>query len=180
MFPPPPPPLPFSLLRHIICSSLFFCLQLGPRNVHLLQHSRCGCINSKPFTLSLCDVLPNLPHDPATTPYCIWWVDNDSTISCTDFLATRNITIDNFVRWNPFVTSACGNFGQWTSYCVEAFNEPDLSTTWTDLGCWIDSGKPYALLNAGIASLKLSRDVCKTYCRSQGYLYAGVEGAQVS
>ncbi|KAH8599174.1 hypothetical protein B0O99DRAFT_591046 [Bisporella sp. PMI_857] len=80
-------------------------------------------------TVTFCDVVPHFPHDPATTPYCTWWVDNGSTISCTDFISTQNITITDFIRWNPFITTACGNFGRWASYCVEAFNEPIVKAT---------------------------------------------------
>jgi len=134
-------------------------------------------------TISLCDVIPHFPYDPATTPYCTWWIDNDSTISCTEFLNSatyRVISITDFIRWNPFVTPMCGNFAQWTSYCVEAFNEPSLVTTWNDLGCYIDNANTHTLGNSVITgSEKLTRNICKAECQRLGYTYAGVEDSQV-
>ncbi|KAH6722002.1 WSC domain-containing protein [Leptodontidium sp. MPI-SDFR-AT-0119] len=147
---------------------------------------------SKPTTIVLlgltlispavCDVEPHFPHDPATTPYCTWWIDNDSTISCTDFIKSQNITLTDFRRWNPFITSACGNFGQYTSYCVEAFNEPtSINVTWTDLGCYVDNGGSRTLnnkLGTEAESQVLTRKSCQELCRSAGWTYCGVEWSQ--
>ncbi|KAL4998532.1 hypothetical protein BDV10DRAFT_201217 [Aspergillus recurvatus] len=75
------------------------------------------------------DETPNFPYDPDTTSYCTWWWDNDGSIPCSDMPAFWGITLEEFLRWNPSITASCGNFLAEHSYCVEAFGEPEPTST---------------------------------------------------
>ncbi|KAL3486232.1 hypothetical protein BJX62DRAFT_228928 [Aspergillus germanicus] len=75
------------------------------------------------------DDTPQLPFDPNTTPYCTSWVDNDGSSSCSDILSDWIISLEDFRRWNPSITAACGGLETGKSYCVEAWGEPVPTTT---------------------------------------------------
>lgn len=64
-----------------------------------------AALSSIPFTLALPNSYnrrgmdPTLPHDPNTTEYCTWWIDNNGSMSCKDIPDTWAISMDDFVRW---------------------------------------------------------------------------------
>lgn len=70
-----------------------------------------------------------LPVDPNTTKYCSWYADVSEGETCRDVLNTFEISMADFVRWNPSLSSTCGGFKSGVSYCVEAYGEPPVTTT---------------------------------------------------
>ncbi|KAL3478573.1 hypothetical protein BJX99DRAFT_105093 [Aspergillus californicus] len=112
------------------------------------------------------DETPNFPSDPDTTSYCTWWWDNDGSIPCADMPGVWGITLADFLRWNPSLTPSCGNFLADTSYCVEAFGEPDPTTSTTTTTT--TAGPPGETQPGQIATcnrwdLVQSGDSCDTY-----------------
>lgn len=113
------------------------------------------------------DVLPNFPYDPATTKACTYWYDNlDSTTTCQSVASDNGITMEQLLRWNPYLklntAGVCTGWARPVSYCVEAYLEGVTTTagssttttvrssttsitprpsaaSWTDVGCFIDS-----------------------------------------
>ncbi|KAH8432867.1 uncharacterized protein LDX57_010497 [Aspergillus melleus] len=79
------------------------------------------------------DDTPRMPHDPNTTPYCTWWIDNDGSMACTDVPPYWAISMEDFVRWNPSLSLNCQGFETGKSYCVEALGEPKPSSGPTTL-----------------------------------------------
>ncbi|EGY17220.1 LysM domain-containing protein [Verticillium dahliae VdLs.17] len=81
------------------------------------------------------DAKPAFPYDPNTIAKCSWWWDNEGQIPCANMPAEWGITMQDFLRWNPSITSSCGNFLNGRSYCVEASGEeppvPGTPTTTT-------------------------------------------------
>ncbi|KAM0254536.1 hypothetical protein ACHAQJ_006696 [Trichoderma viride] len=91
------------------------------------------------------DATPNMPYDPNTDPSCSWWWDNDGSLACKDMPGEWGITLADFLRWNPSITSDCGNYVTGKSYCVEGSapgNTPSATT---------DTSKPTSTGN-GIAT----------------------------
>ncbi|KAH7037266.1 uncharacterized protein B0I36DRAFT_380504 [Microdochium trichocladiopsis] len=68
------------------------------------------------------------PYDPNTTPYCTWWYDVYPGDTCRDVISAWGVSMADFVRWNPSLTSTCGNFKSGTSYCIEALGEPPVTS----------------------------------------------------
>ncbi|KAH6693877.1 LysM domain-containing protein [Plectosphaerella plurivora] len=67
---------------------------------------------------------PVFPPAPNTVSTCSWWWDNDGSIPCGSMPAEWGITMENFLKWNPSITSSCGNFLNQRAYCVEAPASP--------------------------------------------------------
>ncbi|KAH7041444.1 uncharacterized protein B0I36DRAFT_345046 [Microdochium trichocladiopsis] len=67
------------------------------------------------------DVKPGKDYqsDPNTISSCSFWYDNDGSLACDVLPPGFGITLEQFVAWNPSLTSACGNFRKGWSYCVE-------------------------------------------------------------
>ncbi|KAH6874031.1 LysM domain-containing protein [Thelonectria olida] len=86
------------------------------------------------------DATPNMPYDPNTDPNCSWWWDNDGSIACKNMPGEWGITLADFLRWNPSITSDCGNYITGKSYCVEG-SAPDTSTP-TSTGNGIETPEP--------------------------------------
>ncbi|KAH6679949.1 LysM domain-containing protein [Plectosphaerella plurivora] len=74
---------------------------------------------------------PLFPYDPNTIKTCSYWFDNDGTIPCANMPGEWGITMENFLKWNPSITSACGNFNLQQSYCVESPSAPPPQSTTT-------------------------------------------------
>ncbi|KAK4247525.1 hypothetical protein C7999DRAFT_14483 [Corynascus novoguineensis] len=91
--------------------------------------SRLGSSLAAPSAVRVRDAVPNYPVAPDTTPYCSWWWDNDGSISCEDMPDIWDITLDDFVRWNPSLAAGCSALKTDMSFCVEAADEPPVSTT---------------------------------------------------
>ncbi|KAK8101915.1 LysM domain-containing protein [Apiospora kogelbergensis] len=79
--------------------------------------------------VTIMDAKPNYPSDPNTTPFCSWWWDNDDSVPCADVPEAFDITMDDFVRWNPSLSAGCGAYKKFFSYCIEASGEPPVTTT---------------------------------------------------
>ncbi|KAH7323619.1 LysM domain-containing protein [Rhexocercosporidium sp. MPI-PUGE-AT-0058] len=77
------------------------------------------------------DDKPGGQFDPKTTSYCSWWQDNDGSMACSAVPDYWGISLADFLRWNPSLTSSCGNFKTGWSYCVETKNEPPPVVTTT-------------------------------------------------
>ncbi|OBT53051.1 hypothetical protein VE04_07542 [Pseudogymnoascus sp. 24MN13] len=76
------------------------------------------------------DASPSFPYDPNTTRYCTDWWDTLGLFSCQELVDIYSLNIADFVRWNPSITAACGNFIEsGHSYCVRADGEPVVTTT---------------------------------------------------
>ncbi|KFZ11619.1 hypothetical protein V501_04668 [Pseudogymnoascus sp. VKM F-4519 (FW-2642)] len=76
------------------------------------------------------DASPSFPYDPNTTRYCTDWWDTLGLFSCQELVDIYSLNIADFVRWNPSITAACGNFIEsGHSYCVGADGEPVVTTT---------------------------------------------------
>ncbi|EPE36497.1 WSC protein [Glarea lozoyensis ATCC 20868] len=133
-------------------------------------------------TSSIGDVEPNLPHDPKTTPYCTFWADVGSDIPCADFLTYWEVALVAFVRWNPSITSTCGNFGNHTSYCIDAYNEPGaLYSPWKNLGCYVDNSNSRVLskrLGTEAGDQQLTQKLCQALCSNGYWSYCGLENGQ--
>ncbi|KAK0385976.1 hypothetical protein NLU13_7150 [Sarocladium strictum] len=76
-------------------------------------------------SIHIMDETPNMPFDPNTEKTCVWWWDNDGSIACKDMPTEWGISMENWLRWNPSLTSDCGNFINGRSYCVEAPSSGD-------------------------------------------------------
>ncbi|KAH7369483.1 hypothetical protein B0T11DRAFT_338432 [Plectosphaerella cucumerina] len=75
---------------------------------------------------------PNLPIDPNTSTYCSWYWDNlDGQVLCSDILQAWQINLDDFRRWNPSINADCSNLQGGRSYCIEAWDEPDVPAVTT-------------------------------------------------
>ncbi|KAG8408033.1 hypothetical protein J3459_018269 [Metarhizium acridum] len=72
---------------------------------------------------------PRFPFDKNTSPYCTFWYENDGSMPCTEALELFSVSLEDFVRWNPSVTSTCDNFLESRSFCMEASGEPVITTT---------------------------------------------------
>ncbi|RYP55760.1 hypothetical protein DL769_010053 [Monosporascus sp. CRB-8-3] len=73
---------------------------------------------------------PRLPYDPNTSKYCSYWFDyTDSRVQCDQVPQQWGISMADFLRWNPSITSDCGNFTFGRSYCVEVTGEPSPTTS---------------------------------------------------
>ncbi|KAH8178523.1 hypothetical protein LIA77_00042 [Sarocladium implicatum] len=70
------------------------------------------------------ELKPNYPYDPNTISTCTYWWDNNGEIPCADMPGEWGISMEAFLRWNPSITSTCGNFLLERSYCVEARDDP--------------------------------------------------------
>ncbi|KAK8146894.1 hypothetical protein G3M48_002469 [Beauveria asiatica] len=82
-------------------------------------------------TVEARDGVPGLPFHTGTTPYCSFWYDNDGSMTCEDVIIAFGLSMDQFGKWNPSVTSDCENFLKGHSYCMETKDEPIMSTTTT-------------------------------------------------
>ncbi|KAJ1337363.1 peptidoglycan DL-endopeptidase LytF [Microdochium nivale] len=71
----------------------------------------------------------SMPHDPNSSPYCSWYIDSESGETCNNVLNTWGLSMADFVRWNPSLTSTCGNFKTGVAYCVEVTDEPAVPST---------------------------------------------------
>ncbi|OJJ05263.1 hypothetical protein ASPVEDRAFT_95414, partial [Aspergillus versicolor CBS 583.65] len=91
-----------------------------------------GSVEGRP-QFFLKDATPNLPSDPNTISTCTWWWDNvDGSIACENMPSQWGISMEDFLLWNPSITSDCGNYLTGRSYCVEApagGSEPPPTTT---------------------------------------------------
>ncbi|KAK9439750.1 LysM domain-containing protein [Metarhizium brunneum] len=74
---------------------------------------------------------PRFPFDENTSQYCTFWYENDGSMPCTEALDLFSVSLEDFVRWNPSVTSTCDNFLESRSFCMEASGEPVITTTST-------------------------------------------------
>ncbi|KAH7016497.1 uncharacterized protein B0I36DRAFT_369018 [Microdochium trichocladiopsis] len=69
--------------------------------------------------------------DPNTTKYCTWYHDVIEGDTCEFILASWEISLETFMRWNPSITAGCGNVQVNHSYCIEAIGEPAQASTTT-------------------------------------------------
>ncbi|KAJ4169798.1 hypothetical protein NW754_005946 [Fusarium falciforme] len=78
--------------------------------------------------IKLMGTSPKYPSHPDTTKFCSWWWDNDGSIACKDMPDAWSISMEDFLRWNPGLASDCSNFLLEWSYCVEAADEPPVTS----------------------------------------------------
>ncbi|PCD24494.1 hypothetical protein AU210_013613 [Fusarium oxysporum f. sp. radicis-cucumerinum] len=100
-----------------------------------------GTGSGKP--IGIMDAKPNMPHDP--NPDCRWWWDNDGSVACKDMAEFwGGFSQEDFLRWNPSLTSDCGNYITGRSYCVEGPKSPltTASPTPTNPGNGIATPSP--------------------------------------
>ncbi|ODA80984.1 hypothetical protein RJ55_03944 [Drechmeria coniospora] len=71
---------------------------------------------------------PGLPHDQRTTPHCSFWLDYNGSQTCAAICDVYGCSVDAFLRWNPSVGSGCTNLLAGKSYCVEAMEEPTVTS----------------------------------------------------
>jgi hypothetical protein len=45
------------------------------------------------------DSTPNLPYDPNTSSFCVWWIDLSSPADCSAILSESFLTLEQFRRW---------------------------------------------------------------------------------
>ncbi|KAH7419627.1 WSC domain-containing protein [Cadophora sp. MPI-SDFR-AT-0126] len=144
---------------------------------------------------------PNMPYDSTTTKDCTWWYDNYEGLTCDYIRNAFRISIEDFVLWNPSLTSTCGNWKE-RSYCVEVNDFPTSSPSiqsstastrssttssamatstvkphWTPLGCYLDSTPPTLSTRTDIVGgdSAMTIENCQTACFSSGLTYAGLE-----
>ncbi|KAK2746208.1 hypothetical protein FQN57_003330 [Myotisia sp. PD_48] len=72
---------------------------------------------------------PTLPYDPNTAANCIWWWDNDGSITCTQRVETWGVKLEDFYKWNPILKGSCDNAKSGNSYCLEAIGGEPTTTT---------------------------------------------------
>ncbi|KAI0138873.1 hypothetical protein GGR57DRAFT_59444 [Xylariaceae sp. FL1272] len=73
---------------------------------------------------------PLYPYDDNTTPYCDYWYDVKSTSTkCTSIPTQWDISLADFLRWNPSLAPDCTGLKIQQSYCVETFGEPTTTTS---------------------------------------------------
>jgi hypothetical protein len=49
--------------------------------------------------MHIMDESPNFPYDPNTVAGCVWWYDNDGSISCKNMPKEWAITMEDFLAW---------------------------------------------------------------------------------
>ncbi|KAI1119968.1 LysM domain-containing protein [Nemania abortiva] len=100
--------------------SFFLALTAGELGVHALAAPPIAARGSS----------PKYPYDPNTTKYCSYWIDNvGAATKCTDIPTNWEITLEDFLRWNPILAPDCTNFEVQKSYCVETTDEPAPTTS---------------------------------------------------
>ncbi|KAI9149972.1 LysM domain-containing protein [Paramyrothecium foliicola] len=68
---------------------------------------------------------PRYEFDPATTKYCSYWIDYiGGGLQCSQIPAQWEISMADFLRWNPSLAPDCQNIKVSRSYCVEVAGEP--------------------------------------------------------
>ncbi|KAF4434503.1 Autolysin [Fusarium acutatum] len=78
--------------------------------------------------INLMGLSPKYPTHQDTSKYCSYWYDNDGSIPCQDILEPYLITMADLLRWNPGLGPGCSNFLSGWSYCVEAIDEPVVTS----------------------------------------------------
>ncbi|CAG7555730.1 unnamed protein product [Fusarium equiseti] len=78
--------------------------------------------------VKLMGLSPKYPTHQDTSKYCSYWYDNDGAIPCQDILEAYMITLNQLLRWNPGLGQGCSNLLTGWSYCVEAIDEPVVTT----------------------------------------------------
>ncbi|KAF2747016.1 WSC-domain-containing protein [Sporormia fimetaria CBS 119925] len=148
---------------------------------------------------------PGLAFNPATTPDCFAWYDNDQGLSC-EFVRDEMFSIpaEEFSAWNPDVGLDCKPW-RWQSYCaitkqkydaIMATREPDAATpvststasistlrptptAWREIGCYRStSSPPSSALEKKMSSDSdpaLTIPKCQDTCYRASFQYAGVQ-----
>ncbi|OAA53159.1 LysM domain protein [Cordyceps fumosorosea ARSEF 2679] len=62
---------------------------------------------------------PTMPSNPKTVSPCTVWYNNDGTVDCESVLFQTSTNRASFLKWNPSITSSCGNFNKGQSYCLD-------------------------------------------------------------
>ncbi|KAJ3464376.1 hypothetical protein MRS44_009162 [Fusarium solani] len=70
-----------------------------------------------------------MPPAPGTIETYAYWYDNDGSLPCDMMPWAWDISMEDFMKWNPSITESCENFQEGYSYCVEAKPAPVSSTT---------------------------------------------------
>ncbi|KAF2828938.1 hypothetical protein CC86DRAFT_286527 [Ophiobolus disseminans] len=119
---------------------------VGTRSVAVFPSVRAS--SNTTGSVHIMDELPKFPSAPNTIMTCMWWWDNDASISCKNMPAEWGISMANFLAWNPSITPNCGNYVTGLSYCVEA-PAPALTTTTTTTSTGFVTRTSAATTNSG-------------------------------
>lgn len=141
----------------------------------------------------------NYRYDINTVKNCTVWYDNSGDDSCKAIRDSLGIKPETFTRWNPSITTDCGNWQLYTSYCTWVANEapPEPSSTassstsatptpsakpspvaWKPLGCWPVGPSDFQTLEKRISVIPNNTPAkCQDACykaANTNYRFAGM------
>ncbi|CRK25014.1 hypothetical protein BN1723_013453 [Verticillium longisporum] len=125
---------------------------------------------------------PKYPPAADTSSYCSYWVDYEGDKSCSRVVEDNAIVLKDFARWNPTVGADCSGIKAGSSYCVEAFGEPEPVEVTTTTRAATTTTQPTATTTTfanGIATPQPTQSGMVTNCNKFHWIAEGVSCSQV-